>query len=132
MKRLSATNYAQLLIAATKGLNEAGREQTTRRFIQLLQRHRAMPLLPRIFDRLQLLTDRLHHLTRVQAVSAKPIDEAELTSRLSQVLGPTKVDLSLNPELIGGLVLRIGDDLIDVYWRSQLSKLHQHLIQSSP
>jgi len=47
-----------------------------------------------------------------------------LTERLRKVVGAkVQVDLKVDPELLGGLVVRVGSRMIDSSLRSKLEKL---------
>jgi F-type H+-transporting ATPase subunit delta len=127
MKRLSANVYAQLYYASATGVTDIKQHEVASKFLQLLRRHRALKLLPRIMVHLQQIDDQAHKRTRV-AVTAMSADVAPaLTKHLTDILGPVVLDLTVDPSLRGGLVLRVGDDEIDGSLRTRLRRLHQHL-----
>ena len=74
--------------------------------------------------------DRRQNRRPVTVRSAVPLDEAQqdaLRDRLARLLGGTPVlTVQVDPALIGGLVVRVGDDVYDASVRNQLEQLrHQ-------
>ncbi len=128
MKKLSAREYAEALTMAVAASTPDKRSIVVKNFLQLLRRQRASNLLPRILDHLQRIDDAEHGQTRVQITSAKKIHETELMAALTKVLGPVVSELIIDPTLVGGLSIRVGDQLIDGSVRSRLQRLHTHLI----
>jgi F-type H+-transporting ATPase subunit delta len=67
-------------------------------------------------------------------VTAVPLDEQgrqELAGRLSQITGKqVLIEAHEDPQILGGLVARIGDRLIDGSTRSKLSALRRELVGS--
>lgn len=127
MKRLSAKTYAQLYYSSASAVAEAKHHEVAVKFLQLLRRHRAMKLMSRIMTHLQVLDDQAHKLTRVAVTTAQTDTESTLTKQLTDTLGPVVLDLTVDPALRGGLVLRVGDDEIDGSLRTRLRRLHQQL-----
>lgn len=71
-----------------------------------------------------------------EVVSAVPLDEAELTrlqSRLQEVTGKeVELQARVDPGLIGGLVVRVDDRVIDGSIRTRLANLRQALVSRQP
>ncbi len=70
---------------------------------------------------------------RVEVASANSLSEAD-THRLQEVLSPllnesVKLELSVDPSLIGGAMVRFGDHLIDGSLRGQLAKLRERFVE---
>jgi F-type H+-transporting ATPase subunit delta len=96
----------------------------------LLQRGR-IDLLARVAGEFARLDDLRLGLVRATATSAAPLGAAEvraLTTRLETLTGG-RVDLStsVDPSLLGGLVVRLGDRLIDGSVRGRLERLRGRL-----
>jgi len=127
MKRLSAQTYAQLYHRSASSVTAGKRRGVAAKFLQLLRRHRAMKLMPRIMVHLQRLDDLAKKRTRVTVTTVNAKHESVITKQLTSILGPVVLDLTVDPSLRGGLVLRVGDDEIDGSLRTRLHRLHQHL-----
>ena len=104
-----------------------GVDSTTRNFLGVLARNRRLRELPAIVRAFRTLAARHRGETTAEVVSAHPLDEAqvvELKHQLRQRLGrEVAVDLRVDPELLGGLQVRIGSQLIDSSIRTRLNTL---------
>ncbi len=103
----------------------------TLRFLQVLNAKDRLNHLPAIvaaFD--QIVQDRFGRI-EVDVYTAEPVDGEELASmraQLHEILGREVIlHPYTDPEMIGGLRLRIGDNLIDGSVASQLRKLRDQL-----
>jgi F-type H+-transporting ATPase subunit delta len=124
-----ALRLDQRLKAADGVLAKLG--QPVRNLIFLLVRRRRIEQLPRVVAEFIRLDDRRQGITHATATSAAPLTDSEtkaLTARLEQMTGG-RVDLAtdIDPDLLGGLVVRVGDRLIDGSVRGRLERLRNQL-----
>jgi len=118
------------------GLKRAviGAEPVFMNFLEaLLERHR-MPAVFRIRARYQEMWDDEHQLLPVQVTSAVALDEATVASigkRVGEQTGRT-VELSsqVDPEILGGIVLRVGNFILDASIRNRLNQLRKQVAQA--
>jgi F-type H+-transporting ATPase subunit delta len=62
------------------------------------------------------------------AIPLSPDEIAGLQRSLEQYVGrPVTLDVEIDPEIIGGVWVRIGDAVIDGSLRARLESLRQHL-----
>jgi F-type H+-transporting ATPase subunit delta len=97
----------------------------------LLLRRRRIELLPRLAAEFRRLVNRRAGIVEATATSASTLrpDEVEaLRERLERITGG-RVDLRLevDPGLLGGVVVRVGDRLIDGSVRGRLERLRSQL-----
>jgi F-type H+-transporting ATPase subunit delta len=102
-----------------------------RNFLQaLIERHR-MPAIYRIRTEFDALYDDAKKLLPVQIVSAIELD-AETVKSLGDKIG-TQVDRHIelsevvDPEIIGGIVLRVGNVIMDASIRTRLEQLRKQV-----
>ena len=71
-------------------------------------------------------------ITVATAISAAPLAEDEiraLTERLEGLTGgKVELEVQVDPSLLGGLVVRVGDRLIDGSVRGRLERLRNRLV----
>jgi F-type H+-transporting ATPase subunit delta len=99
--------------------------------ICLLVERRRLGLLPEIRAQFSHLLDEYHGREHVQLVSAVPLDAGaqEAASRLLQGIVNKEVvlDTRVDPDILGGLIVRVGDKLIDGSVKGRLRDLGREL-----
>ncbi len=103
--------------------------------VLLLLRRGRIEQLPRVAAEFRRLDDKRNGVTHATATSAAPLGTDEvraITARLEQLTGGTIVlETSVDPDLLGGVVVRVGDRLIDGSVRGRLERLRQRLATGS-
>jgi F-type H+-transporting ATPase subunit delta len=117
-------------LAAAEGVH-ARLSQPVRNLIFLLVRRGRIEQLPRVVDEFVRLDDRRQGITHATATSASPLTDLEvkaLTARLEQMTGGRiALETDVDESLLGGLIVRVGDRLIDGSVRGRLERLRQQL-----
>lgn len=108
-------------------LEAAGANALTLRFVGVVSDNRRLFVLPAIIEAyLRQLAARRGEVV-AQVTSAKPLSPAhvdKVTENLRRSLGSkVMVDLKVDPDLIGGLVVRVGSKLVDDSLRTKLMRL---------
>ena len=119
----------QRLDAANRVL--ADLSQSVRNIVFLLVRRRRIEQLPRVVAEFIRLDDRRQGITHATATSAALLTDLEtkaLTARLEQMTGG-RIELAtdVDEDLLGGLIVRVGDRLIDGSVRGRLERLRNQL-----
>ena len=103
--------------------------------IGLMLRRGRIDELPRVAAEFRRLDNERQGITPATATSAVPLSEDEVravTARLEAMTGGrVDLDLRVDPDLIGGLVVRVGDRLIDGSVRSRLERLRNQLVSGA-
>ena len=103
-------------------------------FLQaLVERHR-MPVIFRIRTRFEQLWQEERKLLPVQITSAITLDEAMVRGigdQIGEQVGRTvELSSSVDAELIGGVVLRVGNVVLDASIRNRLEQLRKQVAQA--
>jgi F-type H+-transporting ATPase subunit delta len=89
--------------------------------------------IPEVRNYYQRLLDDMANISRAKITSAKPLAQESLDSikaSLERVIGRNIiVETEVDPELIGGVVARVGDLVLDGSVRSQLASVKENLIK---
>lgn len=135
--------YASLLASPTVGAAEKDRLLTkvldgrvsdiALRFLRVLNRHGRLAILPAVIRQARATVDRRAGRRAVTVRSAVPLDDAQqasLRDRLTALVGAAPViKLEVDPTLIGGLVVQVGDAVYDASVRNRLEQLRGRLIE---
>ncbi len=106
---------------------------TVVRFLRVLNRHGRLALIGSVIRQARAVLDRRQNRKPVTVRSAVPLDSAELEAlkiRLTSLVQATPViTLEVDPSLIGGLVVQVGDDVYDASVRTRLERIRGRLIE---
>jgi F-type H+-transporting ATPase subunit delta len=120
---------------AVAGLLEHTASQPVQNLVQLLLKRGRIEQLPRVAAEFRRLDDRrqgITHATATSATALNPDEVRDLTARLEQSTGGrVALDVQVDPSLLGGLVVRVGDRLIDGSVRGRLERLRNQLISGA-
>jgi ATP synthase F1 delta subunit len=99
----------------------------------LIERHR-MPALFRIRTEFEQLWDEAHKLLPVEVTSAMALDAATVESigkRIGEQTG-NEIELTsrVDPDILGGIVLRVGNVILDASIRGRLEQLRKQVAQA--
>jgi ATP synthase F1 delta subunit len=118
------------------GLERAisGAEPIFLNFLQVLVERHRMPVIFRIRDRYEEHWDRVHRLLPVEVTSAVELDKStvrEIGDRIGKQTG-NEIELTsvVNPEILGGIVLRVGNFILDASIRNRLNQLRKQVAQA--
>lgn len=120
--RLSAGQIAHLIGDAAGQLS-----QSQRNFVQVLAENERLTVLPDIAGQFQRLRNAHEGALDATVQSAYPLTEqqlADIVATLEEKYGrKVRATAEVETELIGGVSIRIGDEVIDASVRGKLSKL---------
>jgi F-type H+-transporting ATPase subunit delta len=115
------------------GLHKAveGADEVFVNFLELLIEKHRMPAIHRIRREYDGLWREENKLLPVQVTSAVELDEevvADLGKRIGEATG-RKVDVAarVEPEILGGIVLRVGNSVLDASIRNRLEQLRKQV-----
>ena len=120
--RVSPVQLAQLFVDVGGELDQAQQN-----FVHTLVENERVELLPEIHALFVRLKNRHEGVRRAHVASAFPLDEAALKALMAQLeprfqcrLEPS---VSVDPELIGGVKVTVGDEVIDASVRGKLEAM---------
>ena len=120
-----------------QGLHNAvtGADDLVQNFLELLIENHRMPAVFRIRREYDRLWDEENKLLPVMITSAVELDEETIRSigdRIGQQTG-RKVELSstVDPDVLGGLVVRVGNTVLDASIRHRLEQLRKQVARAA-
>lgn len=125
--KMSATQTAGVFLGVLDGKLAADEQN----FVRILAENRRLELLPEIRDQFEVLKNEREGVQEVEIISAFPLDAAQqgdLVSRLEKHTGrKVSAQVTVDPALLGGVKIVIGDKVIDASARAQLAALETAL-----
>jgi F-type H+-transporting ATPase subunit delta len=112
-----------------------GADEAFVNFLKLLIENHRMPVIFRVRQQFEHMWERENQLLPVDITSAIELDQAT-TESLGQRIGERagrKVRLAahVDPDIIGGVVLRVGNSILDASIRNRLEQLRRHVAQGA-
>jgi len=112
-----------------------GADQVLLNFLELLIENHRMPVIFRIRSEYERLWDEENKTLPVEITSAIALDEAT-TESLGATIGERtgrKVTLAarVDPEILGGIIVRVGNSILDASIRNRLEQLRRHVAQGA-
>ena len=112
-----------------------GADEAFLNFLQLLIENHRMPVIFRARQQFERMWERENQLLPVEITSAIELDK-DTTESLGRRIGERagrKVRLAahVDPEILGGIVLRVGNSILDASIRNRLEQLRRHVAQGA-
>ncbi|KQS04248.1 ATP synthase subunit delta [Sphingomonas sp. Leaf357] len=121
---VSRTDAAKGVAAAADMIDV---DDTTAKFLGVLAQNRRLSQLPAIIRAFRALAANYRGETTAEVASAHPLTDAQVdalkASLRTRVGRDVAVDLSVDPSLLGGLVVKIGSQMIDSSIKTRLNTL---------
>ncbi len=110
-------------------------DETLLNFLALLIENHRMPVIFRVRGEYERLWDEENRMLPVEITSAIELDQAT-TESLGKTIGERagrKVTLAarVDPDILGGIVLRVGNSILDASIRNRLEQLRRHVAQGA-
>jgi F-type H+-transporting ATPase subunit delta len=126
--RMAATEKNRILALALEGQVPS----TFLKFLQAMVKNRRQLLIPQVATQYHALVDVVENRVHAAVTVAKPASEADqksIAERLSKIVGKTVVPhFYVNPAVLGGLVVRVGDTVLDGSVRRRLARLKSQML----
>jgi ATP synthase F1 delta subunit len=120
-----------------EGLRKAleGADEILLNFLELLIENHRMPVIFRVRRAFEALWEEENKLLPVSVTSAVELDGStvkEIGDRIAQQTG-RQVELSaaVDPDILGGIVVRVGNSVLDASVRNRLDKLRKQVATAS-
>jgi F-type H+-transporting ATPase subunit delta len=112
-----------------------GADEILVNFLTLLIENHRMPVIFRIRAEFDRLWEEENRMLPVEVTSAIALDEAT-TESLGRTIGERagrKVTLAarVDPDILGGIIVRVGNSILDASIRNRLEQLRRHVAQGA-
>lgn len=128
MKKINAKKFARVLIDAVEGKSQAEMEEIISEFIVYLSQNRLLSWWREIARGVESVWKEKYGVANVAVTSAHPLSEKSRQALEKAAPGADLVE-TVDPELIGGAIVRIDDRIIDGSILGALNSLKQTLVR---
>jgi F-type H+-transporting ATPase subunit delta len=118
------------------GLDRAitGADEALDNFLALLIENHRMPVVFRVRREFDHLWEEAHHLLPVEITSAVRLDPS-IADRIGDEIGrqtgrTVELTSTVDPEVIGGIVVRVGNSILDASIRTRLENLRKQVVKA--
>lgn len=134
MAQISSPKIAEAIYEATKGKSGAELGLTLKRSAQVLRSKRMLQKSEEVIGALEDLIEKKTGTVRMQVATARKLESGERKKLENEIKEKYKAQAVIseffeNPELLGGMRIKVGDEVLDTTYKNKLCKLEKFLIQ---
>lgn len=124
--KIDAKKYALVLFELVQDKSPDESKELISRFVKILAKNHHLALGKKIIYYLNRLYEKAGQDLELSCLSAKPLDK-DLLDSLSANFNISKVKTEVDENILGGIILRYQDKIIDASLKTRLNKLNNHL-----
>ena len=130
--KASAAQYAKTLYELASGKNKSEIDSIATSFAKLLAKNNRLKMTPAIIEKFGNIWNRENGILEADVESAYPLNDeisGKITKEIKEKYGAKEVILNnkINKDIKGGIIIKIGDEVIDRSVKKQLKMLKQAL-----
>lgn len=134
-KRIHPKEYAQALFELTKGKTESESKSIVAHFVDVLRKNHQVKQYRSIISYFSGIANDAENICEVAIKTGIPLDDMsrEKISRLLEEKYPKKkfvIKEKIDPTLQGGVVVQVGEEIIDASISNVLMKFRRHIISN--
>jgi|SRR3989338_6740520 len=135
MTKISPQNIAKAVYEATEGKSGQDLAVTLKRSVQTLKRLRMLSKSDEVLSALQNIFDKKTGTVRAKVTTAKRMGPDERNKLTNEIKAKYKAQIVRGEffekeELLGGIKIEVGDEILDNTYRNKLHELEKFLIQA--
>lgn len=120
--------YAQALYEAVSETRPEDQDKVLDNFVKVLSENGDIRMYQEIEDEYRKIEMKAQGIKQVQLTTAHAFDAEKLIPELNKIIGDKyKLEHNVDSEIIGGVVLRVDDTLIDASVKNNLIKLRKEI-----
>ena len=124
----SNKQYAKALYEISKDVPKSHWEEIAKQFLGLLQKDRKLTKVNLIIDEFVKYSKKQEGINEIEIESARVLDKTTI-NKIKKMFGEkSDVKTIVNPDMIGGVRIKVDDVVYDASLKKQLSRLKTSLI----
>ena len=131
--KITANQYAKTLYEVTKDKSQKEISGLVSRFVEVLNKNRQMKLMPKIFEKFKEIWNKENGIVEAEITTKFEIVDMELRkieNFIKEKYSAKKVEITnvIDEKIKGGIIIKIGDEILDGSVIGQLKKMENNLI----
>lgn len=136
MTNISPKTIAEAIYSATKGKSGSSFELALKRSVKVLENKRMLGKSKEVLNALEDIIDKKEGIVRMKVTTAHKIGSEErkkLENEIKEKYKAQSVESIFfeKPELLGGIRVEVGDEVLDATYKNKLRKLENFLIRET-
>ena len=130
--KITANQYARTLYELTENKSSQEVDKTVFNFTQIVRKNRQSKLFPKILESFNGIWNIKNKVAEAQLISREKLDdetEKKIEEYIKRKYKVEKVLINrkIDENVVGGIIIRVGDDVLDQSIKGQLRKLNKEL-----
>lgn len=131
--KITANQYAKTLYEVTKDKSQKEISGLVSSFVEVLNKNRQMKLMPKIFEKFKEIWNKENGIVEAEITTKFEIVDMELRkieNFIKEKYSAKKVEITnvIDEKIKGGIIIKIGDEILDGSVIGQLKKMENNLI----
>jgi F-type H+-transporting ATPase subunit delta len=133
MATISIKNIARAIFESSYGKDGASLDAVTKKAVDLISKKHLLSKSKEVLYELEKIVDKSKEVVRAKISSRIKIDKKE-TDEIEDFIKKrykaknAVLEFSINPKLLGGIRIEVGDEIIDMTLKNKIKKLQNYLI----
>ena len=128
MAKILPLQYAKILYDVTKDSKEKELPAIIEVFVNFLRKNQSVNKLPYIIQEFEKYVLKVQGKEKAEITTAHSISEKSLEEIQKILKLQGEIVMNIDKELIGGVVIKVGNKIFDASIKTKINKLKQHLI----
>ncbi|MFZ2192970.1 MAG: ATP synthase F1 subunit delta [Candidatus Moraniibacteriota bacterium] len=130
--KITANQYARTLYELTENKSSQEVDKTVFNFTQIVRKNRQSKLFPKILESFNGIWNIKNKVAEAELISREKLDdetEKKIEEYIKRKYKVEKVLINrkIDENVVGGIIIRVGDDILDQSIKGQLRKLNKEL-----
>ncbi|PIR03382.1 MAG: ATP synthase F1 subunit delta [Candidatus Magasanikbacteria bacterium CG11_big_fil_rev_8_21_14_0_20_43_7] len=127
MAKLLPKQYAKILFELTDGKSGEALEQSVQSFVAFLMRERALSKKTYLMNAFREYAKLQEGIQKIAITSARELS-GKMIKEISELFGKkVEVETKIDTSIMGGVIVRSGDTILDASVKTQLQQLQRQL-----
>jgi F-type H+-transporting ATPase subunit delta len=128
MSKLLPSQYAKILFSLTNAVPKDKLDEVIKEFFLFLKEERVLSKAKYIIREFEKFSKKQEGITELEIISSQELKKEEIDKIVKVFTKKAEVKTKVNKDLIGGIIIKTDNMILDASVKTQLNKLKQHLL----